>query len=154
MSGAWVRGECRLSTGAKVVLKYTPSLCQPPDIPAEATYPPLRLYSIHPSVIFPSVDSPSCPYLAKDKPVNLETPCKVRHHEISLVHFFPQTVETTEAEKETEGVRPRLSIQEAPASISQVRAAPLAPTATLPVDVLPHSRPYRIWKNAPTQIVK
>jgi len=32
MSGAWVRRECRLSTGAKVVLKYTLSLCQPPDV--------------------------------------------------------------------------------------------------------------------------
>jgi len=29
MSGAWVRGECRLSTGTNVVLKYTLSLCQP-----------------------------------------------------------------------------------------------------------------------------
>jgi len=77
--------------------------------------------------------------------------CAAHHIEVILP---TQTVETTEAEKETEGVRPRLSIQEAPASISQVRAAPLAPTATLPVDVLPHSRPYRIWKNAPTQIVK
>lgn len=53
---------------------------------------------IHPSVIFPSADPPPCPYLAKDKPVNLETPGKVRHHGISLVHLSAQKVETTEVD--------------------------------------------------------
>ena len=46
MSGAGVCGECRLSTGTKVVLKYTLSLCQSHDIPAEATYPPSRLCTV------------------------------------------------------------------------------------------------------------
>jgi len=50
MSGAWVRGECRLSTGTKVVLKYTLSLSQPTDIPTEATYPPRRESRLYPFV--------------------------------------------------------------------------------------------------------
>jgi len=52
MSGAWVRGECRLSTGTKVVLKYTLSLSQPTDIPTEATYPPVASRDYIPSFVF------------------------------------------------------------------------------------------------------
>jgi len=49
------------------------------------------------------------------------------------------------------GVIPCYIYRKAPATISQVHAASLAASpATLLADVLPHSRPCWIWKDAPT----
>jgi len=48
MSGGWHKDSVYLSTTLAPVLSLHSPHAQAPDIPAEATYPPLRLYPKHP----------------------------------------------------------------------------------------------------------